>query len=414
MLNYEEWEFHNMPKPMQREDYEEVLEAVVEDLKANPAVEAAYLAGGEWIPGISDMDVIVLLNKEGKESDLKHPKSLSEKSRYIFMHGYGVYSYEALQKMFYLNPYTGEWKKLFGKDVKIGGYYDLSDMKEQRLFVAATIFDLLVNKLLYLPSALLTRRVDVRKTLGWLWSITYTLDMLEFVTGEAMAEGYRDSIKELRACWFKIDEQEALATLVDLIEEANSIIFKIAIRLGDYLSKRSKLVEPRKVGIPLKKLPFIKFQPIVCFMNYKNALVFGHERRYAEEYITFYLRDYRRRLRLAKFGSSQEFYLALLPWDLSAILYSYALDNGVLSNWIRKDLYTSAEAIPILDSVGIQRRIAVLNENLEDFKRNRLAKVPFPYGFTAQKATLKHSIGRAILKALSYISILSLQESDYG
>ncbi|MFC2051604.1 hypothetical protein ACFLT4_02620 [Chloroflexota bacterium] len=405
MLSYKGWRFFNLPLPMKQEDYEEVLEKVVTNLRNSPSVKAAYLAGSDWVPGVSDMDVIVLLDKNGKESQLDSPKSLSEKSSYIFSHNYGAYPYAILKNMFFLNPYTREWRRLFGEEVRIGGYYDLPDIEDQRVVVAATIFDLLVNKLLYFPSILLSKRIDVRKMLGWLWSLTYTLDMLQFTTEEPMAKEYGECIRELRSCWFEMGKQEVLDMLIALMKEANDIILELPIRLGDYLSKKSKWVKPEETEIPFKRLPLAKSCAIPCFMNYKNTLVFTHKTWTLKKYRSYSRRDCQRRRYLARF-ISQDSYLAFLPRGLSAILYSYALGNGPLSDWIMKDLYANAEEIPILDSVGIRKRITVLNENLDAFRRERVAKVPFPYGFAMQKLTSRQAVKRALNRMINYGIIL--------
>src|SRR3989344_4428956 len=105
----------NLPKFLKKEDYEECCRLVVDDATTNPTVRAVYLMGGEWCPGISDLDIVVVYKDNITPISMKSPWSLSEKAKFIFTHRYLSFNEKDAGDFYYLYPEeTTNLRPLYG------------------------------------------------------------------------------------------------------------------------------------------------------------------------------------------------------------------------------------------------------------------------------------------------------------
>ena len=378
--------FYNFPKQLQREDYEEVCDLAVASLKNNPNIKAAYSASGEWAPGISDVDIVIVYNNriENRVSP-QSPWSLSEKAKYLFLHTYGSCNEESFRNFYYLNPDRVNLRFLYGEDAPIlNPRKELSPM-DYKFLNAIFIFDFLVNKLLFYPRHLTAKKHDARRLLGEIHSITYTLEMMETITGEQMNRDFSIRIKQLRKNWFDEDREENSKELTFLIKEGMDLILEIVIKLNDFIKSQS---------LPL--------DPGIIFKNRRYYIIFD-EKWSKEKFLQSFFKGY---LVLKNPYSKRavENFEFVLPPNLSYFLMAYANCQGPLSDWIREGLSNHRKLENFSIPAGIEKHIASVNNLVRaDIENNGLFRIPFPYGLLTGRRTMISKIGEKLILFLRSI-----------
>ena len=105
-INIKNYHFYNLPIPFKKKDYWDTCNLIEKKLKDNKNIESVYLQlgdKGEWVPGISDLDII-LVYKDSIDLSIGiiSPWSLSDSAKYIFIHNYGTYDKESFENLFYM------------------------------------------------------------------------------------------------------------------------------------------------------------------------------------------------------------------------------------------------------------------------------------------------------------------------
>jgi len=113
-----ETEFINYLLPYTVNDYNEVLSAYLNRISGDPSVISVYQAGTIAVPGVSDIDIIIIVKDSMPCSrDCRYSiESLDDRSRYIFMHEPYVVNESLATYIRFLYPFTNlhcVWGKEF-------------------------------------------------------------------------------------------------------------------------------------------------------------------------------------------------------------------------------------------------------------------------------------------------------------
>ena len=358
----------------------------VASFKNNPNIQAAYSDSGEWVPGISDVDItIVYNNRIENRVAVQSPWSLSEKAKYLFLHTYGSYNEESFRHFYYLSPDKVNLRLLYGKDVPILNPRKELSLKDYKFLNAMLIFDFLVQKLLFYPRQLMVKKQDARRLLGEIHSITYTLTMMEAITGEQMGRDFSIKIKRLRKNWFNEGREKNLRELASLLKEGVDLILDIVIQLNDFIKSQSLPADSR-----------------IILKNRRYYIIFDEEWS-KEKFLQSFFKGY---LVLKNPYSKRavENFKLVLPPHLSYFLMAYANYHGPLSDWIKGGLlnYKKSENFFIPD--GMEKHIVSTNNFVRaDIKNNGLFRISFPYGLLTGKRTMTSKIGERLILFLRSI-----------
>ncbi|MBI4128684.1 MAG: nucleotidyltransferase domain-containing protein, partial [Parcubacteria group bacterium] len=97
--------FINDPEPRSIAQYHDAVATVLDLLRKGPDVKAVYLAGGKWMPGISDIDLMVVFPDDAiPPAPLFSPRRLSEETAYCFTHNMGTYDETSFAHLFFIIP----------------------------------------------------------------------------------------------------------------------------------------------------------------------------------------------------------------------------------------------------------------------------------------------------------------------
>ena len=371
---------------MQVSDYQEVCDLVVDDLKDNPNIKSVYLAGSQWLPGISDLDIIVVFNDQIKDGfDFQSPWNLSKKAKYIFSHKYAIYNEKSFFNINYLVPTEQNLRLLFGKDISFRDPEKELSERDYKLLNAILVFDLLINKLLFNFKYLNYTKIDVRNLLNTIYSLVYSLLMIEMAGGKKIESDFVLRIDQLRMNWFENNSTDNLEELISLYHQSNDLILEIVVELNNIVKKQFQLIDNdilfknRKYNISFKE-------------NWDNEL---------------FLKEFKKGYIFLKKPFSDkgiESFKFVLPYYLSYFLVTYANYEGLFSEWIKKGLtgYQYQDYFSI--SKGVKKHIMAVNDFTKDsIDNNGVFKLPFPYGLLINKRTLISIIGE---KYLSFLRII--------
>lgn len=373
--NFKKYHFVNLPKPLEKSDYQEICDLVVSRLKNNPAIKSIYLSSGRWVPGISDLDIIIIRKAEISEK-IPSPWSLSEKAKYIFTHNFWELDEESFKNLRYIVPGIS-LKLLWGKDISIYHPQNKLPSEEYQFFNAIIIFDFLINKLLFFPRYLEYTQLNARQILGEVYSLVYTLDALNLIGVQTIKTDFPKRIRQLRETWFIHNQEENLQELTVLLKESIDLILEIVIRLDDFVKKHN--------------LPTNKF----IFKNRKYYII-SDKNWTKEKFTNNFLKGYISVKRPFSNRVLENFKL-VLPESLSYFLMAYAGQKGILSDWIKKSLGDYRE---ISVNQGAYQHIKTINSSAQAGIEYGFARIPFPYGLLIRSQTLLSRLGDILVLSL--------------
>lgn len=372
--------FFNLPQKKEREDYEQECNLLVENIKNNKDIKAVYLAGGNWVPGISDLDILIVY-AENPSAQLVVPdiRVLSKNSKYLFLHNYGTFDESNYKNIFYLTPEFGNFKLIYGRDYPvINPQQELSSL-DYRFLISVLVFDILINKFLwFLPKIMVTRRVDVRQTIGMINSLIYTLEMTETVIGKKIITDFPVAIKDLRLNWFNQPEKENLEKLFFLIKKSLDLVLELMVQLNSF-------VVEQKLG-QNKRLIFQNRRYYIVFTENWSKEKFWSE--FIDKYISFKKPFLKRKIENIKL---------VLPAALSYFFLAYADYEGPISDWIKNNL-KKYEKNNIIKPLGLEKHIVQTNNFVRrSLATNGLLRIAYPYGLGTKKATRLSKVGEIIV-----------------
>jgi hypothetical protein len=227
------WRTSEFPQALSLQDYTRAISRFVEKVSMSPSVVGVFQIGSVSRPGISDIDLVVVLRDGTKEVpvDLRRAlalEGLGPLDRCAFMHGPFVFDERSAPGLFLhydirsLIPHAG--------DVAVFGHDELNAARDVALLVDFTI-ELYQQFLLCLT----TRRLRVRPTLCLLQSFVYSLETFQRITGSAMgaAGTYASQVSALRAEALKADPHALVTEVARLVDVAARLASAVLSRLAD-------------------------------------------------------------------------------------------------------------------------------------------------------------------------------------
>ncbi|MBI1936235.1 hypothetical protein HYS31_07395 [Candidatus Woesearchaeota archaeon] len=351
-LHAEDFEFYNFPKKIAIEEYNELIQSLSKKLSKSGAVHSLYTWGNISGPGISDLDIMVVL-KKGKRLSLRHSGIywMGRKARYILVHPFIVIGEEIAQHARFIYP-DAKFKKIFGKYIK---FEEPSKIKDVR---TALLNDIIIR---HLPRDFLaiahSGKIDARVALLRLNSLNYSLRLCSQVTGNRIkgAADYENRILELRNDWFNLDVQKQKEEIVVMISNAIGVSAEIINGFNLYLEKNGSTA----VDDSISK---------VTYSGNKNKTIFkrGWKKADAAELSEDYVR---------------------LPINLAAQLVCYSGQKGPISRYIRNNLHPNKTRYRLRYSDIAMRRIKVINSQAEIAEHLHFPAF-FDFGYRPNKSLL--------------------------
>lgn len=376
----------NYPKPLKLEDYWEVCDLAIADLKNSSDVISVYLCGSKWLLGISDLDLLVVYRNKQKSNKIKLPWQISDKAKSIFIHRYENYNQDSFPWFAYLIPRFNEIQLLVGQ--KLNWYIPENELNQEdyQWLQAGFIFDLLINKLLLFFRYQYQAEINIRELLLVTSSLAHTLKMVE-KTGHLLmgSEDFCKKITSLRNNWFNHNYEYNIDSLLDLFIDAQGLILEIVKKLDEFVKIKlpdfTRVIKNDTFYLinPKFKLEFIpNWNEEIFFSNFKKGLI---------------------KFEFPFLGKKPNLdsYRLLLPSTLFYFILVYSHESGLFSQWLKKSI--RGRGNHLLDtfkvSEGLKKHIYAFNKQAEEgakVKKGESLKIWFSYGFFPYHRSIKRKI----------------------
>lgn len=260
--------YSNRPKPYTKKDYEDSLKEISTTIFNKVENLDIIQQGDISVPGISDIDLILVLNNssksDGVDSLLKSWNEFSEQTKYLCYHQPFMIHEEHLKLLTDLWPISNCKNIRTGEDIP-----ELNVSSKHHLFALMEIM-IFTDFIEDMFEPLLKKTIDVRNVLVRLYSLTHSITKLEELDVKNDEwEDFRKKVETTRMNWFS-----------NSIEEQNRIIYpilglSIPVLLGviselrklvkNYLSYDQKMNDSQIFGVLNKKLFFVtNWSPSKC------------------------------------------------------------------------------------------------------------------------------------------------------
>jgi hypothetical protein len=220
-----EWKTFVMPERVDGSIYESLIDEFVENVGSSPSVKSILRYGGVSAPGISDIDLIVVLDHTHppRPADLTYRSRIKE-HRYCFAHRAGILPDNMVPRLHNLGFYDN-------LDVIHGDAISIEACSPELSFVLMA--DGLVDRLLSLAFYLGSPVCNVRTVLVLAYSLKHTLTLCREIGISLTSEIVEKTAEfvQFRANWFDHPNQTRLRPAVEQLFELFSHLTK---SLGEF------------------------------------------------------------------------------------------------------------------------------------------------------------------------------------
>ncbi len=351
------YKFFNFPKKYGIEDYKAAIQKIAKRYSKLDGLKAVYNWGGPSVPGISDIDLVMVFRRHAKSLPFLNRSFyfIGAKSRYLVRHPFMFIDEESFRQIRFVYP-MANFVNVFGAKIKINKLSKIQDYFAKIALLNDIIIRHYPRDFLW---QLVSREINVRDTLLRLNSLNYTIKILEDVANTKNSEWNRKMmlIKELRANWFKNNNFELL---ISLNEDAVGISLEIIEEFKEFLFKK-RIIE-------------ILAKDEVQYNGIKNKSLF--------------IKNWSKKEALNEMARSikkQRFYSAL-PIEFATQLIEYSKYYGLISNYIRSNIKGDVNYRLKYDAV-IGERIRILNSQAELASRLKHSDFAafFDFGYRQKK-----------------------------
>ena len=303
------YRFFNIPKKCENKDYSYCINHLIKKYSKTEGLNAIYEWGDVSQPGISDLDIVLVFDKNPKPLPLLKRSFFfnSSKIRYLAGHPFIFIDKGSFEDIRYVYHNTN-FKLLHGEKIRIKGI----TKKEEYYAKISLLNDLIIR---HYPRDFFEQQanksINVRDTLLRLNSIKYTVMTFGSITKEKHDwNNFINNVMKLRQKWFKNRDYNGL---VELNSGAIKVSMDIIGRFREFLLKNNlaKIISGNAAG----------------YNGIKNRSIFILD--WSPE------KGLSRMMDMVK---NNEKYCSILPLELYPQLIEYSKYNGGISSYIRKNI----------------------------------------------------------------------------
>lgn len=260
------YEFQNRPRYEPLEAYQKARETFLRRIQGVPGIAAVYESGadGPSVPGISDIDLIVIVEDDVSDTEaVRDEISAAKVDEYYFFHGPEVLTRSTFSEYYNVLPMPKELVHLHGAELSYernrDEYNYLAYLVDQvnttypmefldflffpGVSLSSRQFNILVNDMIDLavPKRMADRlpvRLDTRLAIHRLNSLRNDFNLFLEATerDSAVLEQFDESITALRQEWFELSKSKQNERLLSRLRDSVTACFAFVDDLEDHLS----------------------------------------------------------------------------------------------------------------------------------------------------------------------------------
>lgn len=244
----------NKPKQISLETYSVEIAKYIQQLSHCENVVSIYTMGSIKSPGLSDIDIIVVVSDDFVIKDNIF-LSLDGFDKELFIHGPFVVDRYFWEKLFYL-IYPTNLKLIWGKNLTIPNLSSLKINNKKELLIAQQV-DFMIMRLMQWNMQINSKTIDQRRWMTILWSITHSINYLKSI-GIIMSS-----------------ESLIIVKSIVLLREKWNVSKRIDDKLFYYCVKKYNIIIADVFNICLDYLYSNKLKSEFPSSLYKNGLIFN-------------------------------------------------------------------------------------------------------------------------------------------
>jgi len=364
---------YNFPKNLSKKDYENTVSLIVDEFSRNDMVHSVFLMGDNWLPGISDIDIIVVyrgitdknitLNKRKWPDDLKNIA--------IDIIEYDIQSFKKIRLIY---PSYYKLNLIYGEDINLNDNLEKISEEELKILKASFAVDYIINKLFIYPYSL-KGDINVSRQLLILHSFRFTQQLVEEISGIKINNDFSVKIDLMRKEWFSLSKEDQEKRIKKCIENSFDFISEIVTNLDSFLRNSFEKKEFREE---------LSFRP-------PNLNILGTNKWDTNLFLNSLKH---KRIKMPFSGKYLEKYNLIVPNSFFIIFRIYTKGTGSYSKWFKRFINKNTFKLNV-ESNGVLERGNAMN-SLPKIKDGRLlTNLTLQYGFNNQplfKEVIKNKI----------------------
>lgn len=354
------FKFYNEPRKCIPKDYEDTISEYVSRVSRIPDVHAIYQIGSITAPGISDIDLLVVLNdKLTFSSPKEYLPHDSSKGCYLFIHPPILVPISLIKNICMIYPIF-DIKKIYGEN------FEISAPQRDKLSptISAILNDFII---LFYPvefiSVLVSGKGDVRHLLLRLNGVKHSISLYKTLrVGEIPPEwdSFIEETTELRQNWFTLKEKSRNKLLLNLLQEAVYLSVDLVDKFSNYISNA--------YPAPKTNCEHIEYR-VFSELGFYTIFTYKWDKQEALKQMIY-------------FSNKTGIRISILPMVYYFQLLQYSKNKGPMSEHIRKNMrieevnkeaHYSWHHENYETEILMNERCNFLNEHASFFIRNKIS-----------------------------------------
>ncbi len=383
------WRIYDLPIKYSEADYQEARDELVNKAKKTPGLIALFESGCILALGISDMDFWAVFSDDAEKMRVPTEPALSERTKDIIMHKILAVSEKHYRKVLYLDPWiTYAWpnghKLLYQKEDidRDLNFEKINFSREQRNILSIALIEERLDPVYANIPFYAMKELPVRRVFESIKSCVYIIEEINIVTNREIDPAFSEEFNDLRKNWFEIEQKKAVKKLIDMLYRGLLIGFEAAFSLADWLKEHYQYMPSQDLKI--KRTNFISHSCLdkkaknVYLSTFRTRRVFTDFIKDPKQALELSVNSYNElKINLGWRSKIVDFYIIFQPLEVVSILLGLVSQNGLLSNALRKDIFTNQEKLPIFNPKVFQEKNKIINEITEIYNRKQ---APFSDG----------------------------------
>lgn len=232
------YRFNDLPKKVGKDYYQSARDEIIKYYSQNDDILSIYEYGSVSSPGVSDLDIILILKDQVKTQEKFFEFSNISKEVHHLL-GDGTVMKMSQENFINMNFLENEIniKKLFGKSLK----QKSPDKSYQEILDLISVIDWLPERIIRLTRILTSVNVNIIDSLTLLHSYSYTIKKVDNITSiykySSRSEAVLNKIKLLRNNWYSVTNPHKV--LIECIQESISLGYDYLDIFTNYLKKNN-------------------------------------------------------------------------------------------------------------------------------------------------------------------------------
>ena len=328
----------NEPRPIPLSAYERALDRFVHRVSQVPGVLAIYQSGSVSCPGISDIDLIVVVDPSQGPFRTETSVQMEDEVEAVLFFHQPIHVNTALMSQIYHLFFVSDLRRVWGEAIDI---VEPTHDEEQVLNAVKLVEILIFDISRTFVSLLLAPVYDVRFSLLRINALCHTLRLWSDGGGQLRKEWqeYVDAVMRLRRTWFELGA-ERHSQLWNLLKQGHKVSLELAVQVAQCIREAWHLTTADDSAYALYSA---RFYPTLF------APWWFHQ-------------DEDQAVRSGRWGRV----FTSLPLELGILLKSYGEGNGLISRHVRRHFWDCASynLAPYPADV-MTRRAKLINDHTE-------------------------------------------------